>query len=126
MSKRRTLLDEKKDHVSAIGYQLSAIFHGLRYSTVLNAIWVLTRAQLLIVRNTFWRGKIRRKIGLVILRAVVGLLAFGLYSLMRASVRFITSPAFMRALERAAREQPNPGIPTDIRPFLEALPSVAL
>lgn len=93
---------------------------------MIHAIGVLVRARLQIARNTFWRGKIGRKIALMFLAVVLAFGAYGLYWLMNAGVRFITSPVFRRQLEIAARSPRGIGIPTDITPFLLALPSLAL
>ncbi|HEX9373713.1 MAG TPA: hypothetical protein VF897_22055 [Roseiflexaceae bacterium] len=93
---------------------------------MLNAILVITRARLLIARNSLWRGKIGRKIFLVV--ALVGLCfaSYGLYRLTGAIVRGITSPGFVGALEEFNRLNPQTPIPTDIRPYLLALPSIVL
>jgi ABC-2 type transport system permease protein len=98
---------------------------------MLHAIGVLVRARLLIARNSFWRGKLRRKIGLLALLALLAFGAYGLYWLMGAAVRFFTSPFFFRALADAARRDPTLGLPAqitraDIQPYLDALPSQAL
>ncbi|NJO81781.1 MAG: hypothetical protein HC828_02730 [Blastochloris sp.] len=93
---------------------------------MLNAVFVLARARFLITRNTFWRGKIGRKISLLIVSGFVVFIAFLLYNFMQWSVSGLTSPRFVEMLQEAAREQPELGIPTDFAPFLEALPSVAL
>lgn len=94
---------------------------------MINAIGVLVRARLLIARNAFWRGKIGRKIMLLALAAGLAFAAYGLYWLLRSAVSWINSPAFARALAQAVRDAP-PGvvIPTDIGPYLLALPSLAL
>jgi ABC-2 type transport system permease protein len=91
-----------------------------------NAILVITRARLLIARNTFWRGKIGRKIFWVL--GIVGLCfaAYGLYRLTGAIVGRITGPDFMALLERFNRLNPETPIPTDFRPYLLALPSIVL
>jgi ABC-2 type transport system permease protein len=96
-----------------------------------HAIGVLVRARLLIARNTFWRGKLGRKIGLVALLAVLAFSAYGLYWLMSAAVRFFTGQRFFRILEAAARRDPSLGLPAqvtraDVQPYLDALPSQAL
>jgi ABC-2 type transport system permease protein len=95
---------------------------------MLNAIWVITRSRFLIARNTFWRGKIGRKILIVL--AIVGLCfaSYGLYRLTLAIVRGLSSPQFARFLERAARETPGlpPGFSLDFRAYLLALPSAVL
>ncbi|MFL5806191.1 MAG: putative ABC transporter permease subunit [Roseiflexaceae bacterium] len=98
---------------------------------MLHAIGVLVRARLLIARNSFWRGKLRRKIGLLALLALLAFGAYGLYWLMGAAVRFFTSPFFLRTLADAARRDPTLDLPTqitraDIQPYLDALPSQAL
>ena len=93
---------------------------------MIHAIGVLVRARLQIARNTFWRGKIGRKIALVLAAAALIFGAYGLYWLMSAAVRFITSPRFVTQLERAARAAPTAGIPTDFMPFLLSLPSLVL
>jgi ABC-2 type transport system permease protein len=96
-----------------------------------HAIGVLVRARLLIARNSFWRGKAARKIGLLALLVVLAFGAYGVYWLMSAAVRFFSSPRFLRALADAARQDPSLGLPTqitraDIQPYLDALPSQVL
>ena len=93
---------------------------------MLNAILVIARARLLIARNTFWRGKIGRKIMIVVLLALVGLAAYGAHTMMYWAVRTITSPAFLEGLREAAAAQPDANLPTSFQPFLDALPSIAL
>lgn len=93
---------------------------------MLNAIWVLVRARLLIVRNTFWRGKLRRKIGIVLLLLLVGVAAWGLYNFTSFVVRGIRSPAFERLLREAAAQDPTLNLPTNILPVLDLVPSVIL
>ncbi len=93
---------------------------------MISSIRVLARAQLRITLNTFWRGKLTHKIGIMFL---LGLGVFGawlLHAFMGGAVRLITNPRFLDALERASRDMPEAGIPTDIRPFLVALPGMAL
>lgn len=91
---------------------------------MLNAIGVLLRVRLQVLRNTFWRGKIGSKIGLVIAAAFIGLAAFGLYSAVRFIVGALSDPDFAARLAELATE--NPGLPTDIRPYLDAVPSALL
>ena len=99
--------------------------------SIWNAIIVITRARLLIARNTFWRGKLSRKIGLLALLMVLAFGAYGLYWLMGTAVRLFTSQDFFRLLEAAARRDPALGLPAqvtraDVQPYLDALPSQAL
>jgi ABC-2 type transport system permease protein len=95
---------------------------------MLNAISVLVRTRLVIARNTFWRGKIGRKILLIF--AVLGLAAasYGLYQLTRVIVRTLTSRRFADFLESAARATPDlpPDFSLNVRDYLLALPSAAL
>jgi ABC-2 type transport system permease protein len=93
---------------------------------MLNSIWVLVRTRFLIARNTFWRGKIGRKIFLVMAAVALSFAAYGLYWLTRQIVRGITSPEFAQFLERAARQTPGLSIDTDFMPYLLAVPSIAL
>jgi ABC-2 type transport system permease protein len=93
---------------------------------MLNAILVIARARLLIARNTFWRGKLGRKVMLVVALALVGLAAYGAYALMYEAVRVVTSPAFLAELRETAAAQPEANLPTTFQPFLDALPSIAL
>ncbi len=93
---------------------------------MLNAIFVIGRARFLIARNTFWRGKIGRKIGIVVLFVALGFGAWGLYQLMSSAVQLFTSDQFTAMLRQAQRQQPGLNIPTDFRPYLEALPSIVL
>jgi len=85
------------------------------------------RAQFLITRNTLWRGKIGRKIGWVVLAVGLGFAAWGIYTLMGAAVELLNSAEFAEILQEAAAEAP-PGttFPTDVRPYLVALPSTAM
>src|SRR5512134_1268593 len=101
------------------------------YMSIWNAIIVITRARLLIARNTFWRGKLSRKIGLLALLALLAFGAYGLYWLMSAAVRLLTSQRFFQVIEAAARSDPSLGLPAhvtraDVQPYLDALPSQAL
>jgi ABC-2 type transport system permease protein len=98
---------------------------------MIHAIGVLLRARLQIARNTFWRGKLSRKIGVVALLALLAFAAYGLYWFMQAVVRFLSSPRFLRALELAAQRNSELGLPAqitpaDVQPYLDALPSQAL
>ncbi|HJZ45869.1 MAG TPA: hypothetical protein VKE41_01845, partial [Roseiflexaceae bacterium] len=70
---------------------------------MLNAIGVLVRMQFVVWRNTFWRGKIGRKILMVL--AVLGLsgASYGLYRLTLVIVKGLTSDDFAEFLARAAR-----------------------
>src|SRR5262249_4982781 len=84
-----------------------------------------------IARNTFWRGKVGRKIRLLALLALLAFGAYGLYWVMRAAVRFFTSQRFFRLLEAAAQQDPSLGLPAhltraDVQPYLHPLPSQAL
>jgi hypothetical protein len=91
---------------------------------MIKAILVILRARFQISRNSLWRGSIGRKIGLTLVAVVLGFGAFALYWLMQGAVSLLTSERFRRTLERAARDLP--GLPTDVRPFLDALPGTAL
>jgi ABC-2 type transport system permease protein len=95
---------------------------------MLNAIGVLVRTRFLIARNTFWRGKIGRKILLVL--AVLGLAAasYGLYQLTQVIVRTLTSRRFADFLASAARATPDlpPDFSLNVRDYLLALPSAVL
>lgn len=91
--------------------------------TTLHAIGVLVRARLLIARNTFWRGKIGGKIGLLFVLAFLGFAAWGLYNFSSFIVRTIRSPEFAEFLRMAVVEA-GADLPTDITPFLLAVPSV--
>ncbi|MBA3946383.1 MAG: hypothetical protein H0X37_17700 [Herpetosiphonaceae bacterium] len=92
--------------------------------SLLSAVGVLVRAQLLIARNTFWRGKIGRKLLLVGAVALIAFAAYGINRLMHALVGGLTSPGFVSALQRAARANPGAGIPVDLKPFLTTVPSI--
>src|SRR5688500_14363999 len=95
---------------------------------MLNSINVLVRTRLLIARNTFWRGKIGRKIVLLVAAAGLCFGAYGLYWLTRQLASAITSPQFTRFLERAVRQTPGlpPDFSLDFMPYLLALPSIVL
>jgi ABC-2 type transport system permease protein len=93
---------------------------------MLNAIGVLLRARLQIARNTFWRGKLVSKLGTVTLVLLACFGAWLVYTLMQGAVSAFGSADFQAALERAARTNPELDLPTDVRPFLAALPSMAL
>lgn len=96
--------------------------------TIWNAVLVIARAQLLIARNTFWRGKLGRKLVLLVLALGLGGASYGFYWLTRELVRGITSPAFAELLARAARESGGqlPGLDADVRTYLLALPALVL
>jgi ABC-2 type transport system permease protein len=94
---------------------------------MIHAVLVLIRARLLITRNTLWRGKLIRKIGLILLVALVGLGSYGFYRVSRGLVELLTSPDVIEWFAReAARAAPELGIPSDLTPYLLALPSLAL
>jgi ABC-2 type transport system permease protein len=93
---------------------------------MLNAIRVLVGARLLIARNTFWRGKIGRKVLMVVLAVGLVFAAYGIYWLMRSAVSWINSQRFADALAEAARLNPGLTIPSDVGPYLLALPSLVL
>src|SRR5207342_3231428 len=92
--------------------------------TMIHAIGVLARMQFVIARNTFWRGKIGRKILLILAVLVLGAAPFGLYRLTQAIVKGLTSQEFADFLARAARSMP--GLSLDVRLYLLALPSAVL
>jgi ABC-2 type transport system permease protein len=91
-----------------------------------NAILVLARARFRIFRNTFWRGKLINKLGMLALLLVAAGGAWLVYTLMRGAVGLLTSEEFLAALAEAGRENPAASLPTDFRPYLAALPSIAL
>jgi len=93
---------------------------------MIHAIGVLVRARLLIARNTFWRGKIGRKVLMVVLAVGLGFAAYGIYWLMRSAVSWINSPRFAAALADAASANVDLHIPSDVSPYLLALPSLVL
>ncbi len=93
---------------------------------MIQALSVLIRARLLIARNTFWRGKIWRKLGLTAVLCLIGFAAWGLYNISRFVVAFLQQPDFARMLRIGALQNPELGLPTDITPLLYAIPSVVL
>jgi ABC-2 type transport system permease protein len=94
---------------------------------MINAILVLIRTQFLIARNTFWRGKIMRKVGLVVLALALAGASYGLYWLTRGIVEGITSPEFADFLAQAARRGGLPaGFSLDFRSYLLAVPAAVL
>ncbi len=80
--------------------------------------------QFVIARNTFWRGKIGRKILLILAVLGLGAASYGLYRLTQAIVKALTSQGFAELLARAART--IPGLSLDVRLYLLALPSAVL
>ena len=95
---------------------------------MIHAIGVLIRTRFLIARNSFWRGKLANKIGVVLLAVGLCGAAYGLYWLSRSIVRGLTSARFAELLARAAREGAAlpPGFSVDFRTYLLAVPSVVL
>lgn len=91
-----------------------------------NAIGVIARARLLVIRNSLWRGKIGRKIAWIMLALLLAFAAYGIYTLMSAAVGFFSSERFAALLRRAALTSPELHVPTDVRVYLLALPSAAL
>lgn len=91
---------------------------------MLYAIWVLTRARAQIVRNSFWRGKLSSKLGMLAIISLFTLGAFGLYRFTRFSVDLLRDPEVAASLREAALE--TPGLPADVGPILAALPSIVL
>ncbi len=92
--------------------------------SISRAAWLLLRSRFKIVRNTYWRGSPRRKIGALLFTALLLVGSWGVYWIMRAAIRFLTSPFFTEALQDAARQVPD--LPADFQPFLLSLPSLAL
>ncbi len=91
---------------------------------MLNAIGVLARARLQIARNTFWRGKLSGKLGLLFMLALVSAGSYALFSFTRFVVGALRDPEVAELVrELAAR---TPGLPADIAPFLAAIPSLVL
>ncbi len=93
---------------------------------IYKAIRTLVLARLLIVRNTFWRGKIIHKIGVGVLVALIAVAAWGLYTFSQFVVEHMRSPWFAELLQEAALADATLNLPTDMTPFLQAVPSVAL
>ena len=95
---------------------------------MIHAIGVLIRTRFIIARNSFWRGKVANKIGLLLLAVGLCAAAYGLYWLSRSIVRGLTSPRFAELLARAALEGAAlpPGFSVDFRTYLLAVPSVVL
>ncbi|MCS6880683.1 MAG: hypothetical protein RMK84_16625 [Oscillochloridaceae bacterium] len=91
---------------------------------MLQAIWVLARARTQIWRNTFWRGRLVSKLGLLALAALINLAALGLYNFTRFVIGGLRDPQFVEMLRQAAAE--NPDLPADPMPVLTALPGLAL
>lgn len=91
---------------------------------MLNAIWVLVRARLQIMRNSFWRGSLRSKIGLVALLALAGTGAVAIYLFTRFVVSGLRDPEFAAVLREAAEQ--TPGLITDVGLILAAVPSLVL
>ncbi|HNP88435.1 MAG TPA: hypothetical protein PKK78_20030 [Kouleothrix sp.] len=95
---------------------------------MINAISVLIRTQLVIARNTFWRGKIAGKIGAVVLMLGLCGASYGLYWATRGIVRGLTSPEFAELLNQIARQ--GNGIPqgfsVDVSTYLLAVPALVL
>ncbi len=91
---------------------------------MLQAIWVLARARAQIWRNTFWRGRLGSKLGLVALAALITLAALGLYNFTRFVISGLRDPEFIAMLQQAAAE--NPDLPADPMPLLAALPGLVL
>jgi hypothetical protein len=91
---------------------------------MLPAIWVLARARAQIWRNTFRRGRLSSKLGLVALAALITLAALGLYNFTRFVISGLRDPRFSEMLRQAAAE--NPAIPADPLPLLAALPGLVL
>src|SRR5258705_12720596 len=91
---------------------------------MLHAIGVLARMQFVIARNTFWRGKIGRKILLILTALGLSAAAYGLYRLTQVIVETLTSQDFADFLARAART--IPGLSLDAQLYVLALPSAVL
>jgi len=80
--------------------------------------------QFVIARNTFWRGKIGRKILLILTVLGLSAAAYGLYRLTQVVVKALTSQDFADFLARATRT--IPGLSLDVQLYLLALPSAVL
>jgi ABC-2 type transport system permease protein len=90
----------------------------------LNAVLVLARARLLIIRNTFWRRKLWEKIGVLVILFVAGWLSYGLYAISQGAVQVLNDPEFAAILREAAAQ--NPGLPTDPAGIVRTIPSMLL
>lgn len=91
------------------------------------AVWVLTRAQLFILRNTLWRGgKIWGKLALLVVPFLVLGLSYFIFWITSLVVTEIQGPEFRRVLLDAAAATEGTNIPTDLSPYLLAVPSVVL
>lgn len=91
---------------------------------LLRAVATLMLAQWWIARNTFWRGKRSRKLVIFMVAGVLAAGAWGLYRLMLAAVRGLTSPEFAEALRQAVPGGARPL--ANVREYLLALPSLLL
>ncbi len=91
---------------------------------MLEAIWVLVRARAQIWRNSFWRGRLSGKLGLVAIAALIVTAAFGLYQFTRFLIAGLRSPELLAVLREAATA--NPGLPADPGPLLAVVPSIVL
>ncbi|MEN9939023.1 MAG: hypothetical protein RLZZ387_5602 [Chloroflexota bacterium] len=93
---------------------------------MIQAVFVLARARLLILKNTFWRTTLISRLGTMALVALACFGAWLVYVLMRGVVELLTSPDVLELLADAARASPDAGLPTDLGPYLAALPSTVL
>ncbi len=93
---------------------------------MLNAVGVIARAQFMILRNTFWRGKLARKVGLALVLVSLIAAAFGIYILLSAAVSFFAGAEFASLLREAAAASPDFRLPSDVRVYLLALPSAVM
>jgi ABC-2 type transport system permease protein len=91
---------------------------------MINALFVLTYARLQVARNSFWRGGFGRKFSAVAILTLLGLAAVGIYNVTRFIVAALSGPGFAAALAEAAAQ--TPGLPTDLAPYLAAVPSAVL
>ena len=88
------------------------------------AIFVLVRARIQIYRNSFWRGRLIGKLGLMALGGLLVGGSFAIYRVTRFVVELMRSPELLELLREAAAR--NPTLPTDPAPLLAALPSAVL
>src|ERR1041385_5482011 len=84
------------------------------HAKLLPAIWKLLAMRLRLTFNGFKHGKLRRKIGMVVISLLILGFAYLIFSASRGLLNFIHSPEFPRY------------VGVDLRPFLESIPALML
>jgi hypothetical protein len=91
---------------------------------MLQTLFFLTRAQFQMTRNTIWHGGWSRRIGTFAMLVLMGFAVVGIFNISSFVVQALNSAAFAEFLSDVGDVAPD--LPTDLAPYLLALPSAIL